>query len=369
MSPLRIKAIAKKEFIQVGRDPFSLLMAFLMPIMLLVIFGYAITLDVNRIKTVVYDQDKSTESRELIAQFRDSGYFEVEAYIEDHREIDRYMDFGKASAAIWVPRDFSKKLLARAPSPVQIVLDGSDSNTATIAQGYILAIADQYNRRFGGVRASPRVDARVRVWYNPELKSRNFIVPGLIAVIMSVIVALLTSLTIAREWERGTMEQLISTPVKVPELILGKLIPYFIIGLIDTLVAIAMSVFLFDVALRGSLALLIALSSVFLFGGLSLGILISITAKSQVLASQMAMIGTFLPAFLLSGFMFAISNMPDPLQVLTYVIPARYFVAILKAIFLKGSTLAVLGVEALLLVVYAVVIFAVANRKLVKRIM
>ncbi len=369
MSILRVKAITKKEFIQVGRDTFSLLMAFLMPVMLLVIFGYAITLDVNKIRTVVYDQDKSSESRELISRFRDCGYFTVEAYLDNHLDIDSNLDSGNAFAAIWIPRDFSKKLQARIDSPIQIILDGSDSNTATIAQGYILAITEEYNAKFRGVRAVPLVDARIRVWYNTELKSRNFIVPGLIAVIMSVIVALLTSLTIAREWERGTMEQLISTPVKTSELILGKLIPYFVIGLIDTLVAIGMSVFLFDVALRGSIVLLIALSSIFLFGSLSFGIFISIISKSQVLAAQMAMIGTFLPAFLLSGFMFAISNMPKPLQVLTYAVPARYFVSIVKSIFLKGSTLTMIGVEALLLVIYAVAVFMIANRKLAKRIM
>ncbi len=368
MSPLRIRAIAKKEFIQVWRDPFSLLMAFFMPVMLLVIFGYAITLDVNRIRTVVYDQDQSYESRDLVSQFRDSGYFDVIAYLDDSREIDRNLDSGTASAALWIPRDFAKKLRSNRASPVQIVLDGSDSNTATIAQGYIVRITGQFNERLAGGRADPVVDTRIRVWYNPELKSRNFIVPGLIAVIMSVIAALLTSLTVAREWERGTMEQLISTPVKTPELILGKLVPYFIIGLVDTLVAIGMSVFLFDVPLRGSLTLLIALSSVFLFGALSLGILISIVTKSQVLASQVAMIGTFLPAFLLSGFMFAISNMPKPLQLVTYLVPARYFVAIVKSIFLKGSSLAAIALEGILLIVYAVAVFAVANRKLVKRI-
>ncbi|MEM5788212.1 MAG: ABC transporter permease [Syntrophobacteraceae bacterium] len=368
MSPLRIKAIAKKELIQVGRDPFSLAMAFLMPITLLVIFGYAISLDVNGIRTVVYDQDRSSESRELISQFRESGYFEIVSYLESHREIDRYLDFGEAAAAIHIPNNFSKLLHSRSDSPVQVILDGSDSNTATIAQAYILAIAEQYNRRLGSVRAVPVIDPRIRVWYNPELKSRNFIVPGLIAVIMSVIVALLTSLTVAREWERGTMEQLIATPVKTSELILGKLIPYLIIGLIDTLIAIAMSVFVFDVPLRGSLVLLIALSSVFLFGGLSLGILISIVAKSQLIASQVAMIGTFLPAFLLSGFMFSISNMPEPIRVITYAFPARYFVSIVKDIFLKGSSLALIGLEVLLLVLYAVVVFAVANRRLVKRI-
>ncbi len=368
MSPLRIKAIAKKEFIQVWRDPFSLMMAFLMPIMLLVIFGYAITLDVNRIRTIVYDQDRSAESRDLISQFKDSGYFDVISYLSDQRQIDRNLDNGTASVALWIPNDFAKKLRSHQASPVQIILDGSDSNTATIAQGYIVRITEQFNGRLAGGHAALVIDARIRVWYNPELKSRNFIVPGLIAVIMSVIVALLTSLTISREWERGTMEQLISTPVKTPELILGKLVPYFIIGLVDTLIAIGMSVFLFDVPLRGSLTLLIALSSVFLFGALSFGILISIVTKSQVLASQVAMIGTFLPAFLLSGFMFAISNMPRPLQLVTYLVPARYFVTILKSIFLKGSSIAMIGLEGVLLIVYAVVVFAVANRKLVKRI-
>jgi ABC-2 type transport system permease protein len=215
---------------------------------------------------------------------------------------------------------------------------------------------------------TPLIDSRSRVWYNNELKSRNFIIPGLIAIIMSVIIALLTSLTIAREWDRGTMEQLISTPVKTPELILGKLIPYFLIGFADTILTILMSTLLFHVPLRGSVTLLLVLSGVFLFGGLSFGILISITGRTQLAASQAALITSFLPAFMLSGFLFSISNMPKPLQIVTYFIPARYFVTILKGIFLKGSTLKVLLPEALLLSLFAVLIFVAANRKFRKRI-
>jgi len=249
-----------------------------------------------------------------------------------------------------------------------VLIDGSDSNTATIAQGYTLAIAEGFSQRVRGSRVTPLIDSRSRVWYNNELKSRNFIIPGLIAIVMAVIIALLSSLTIAREWDRGTMEQLISTPVKTPELILGKLIPYFLIGFADTILTILMSTLLFNVPLRGSIMLLLGLSGIFLFGGLSFGILMSIAGKTQLAASQAALLTSFLPAFLLSGFIFSISNIPKPLQLVTYLIPARYFVTILKGIFLKGSTLKVLWLESLLLTLFAVIVFIAANRKFRKRI-
>ncbi len=368
MKLLRVKAIAKKEITQIRRDPLSLAMAFLMPVMLLFIFGYAITLDVNNLKTVVYDRDRSSLSRELVSQFRESGYFTIIAYINEYKDIDKYLDTGKAMAAITIPVEFSKDITVGRAAEVQVIVDGSDSNTATIALGYISAISELYSQRIKGIRIKPLIDPRVRVWYNPELKSRNFIIPGLIAVIMAVITALLTSLTIAREWERGTMEQLISTPVKPAELILGKLIPYFFIGIIDVVLSVLLSVFLFDVPLRGNPFLLMSLSGIFLFGGLSLGILISIAAKSQLVSSQISMIATFLPAFLLSGFMFAISNMPKPLQVFTLIIPARYFVTILKGIFLKGSSLEFLIFEAMLLSVFGLFVFAMANKKFKKTV-
>ena len=364
----RIKAIAKKELIQIWRDPFSLAMAFLMPVILLFIYGYAITFDIDKISTVVFDMDKSSLSREFVNQFHESGYFRVNSYVESYKAIDPYLDSGRARVAIVIPEDFSKNIQKGYAAQVEVLIDGSDSNTATIAQGYALAITEGFSRRIRGTPVTPLIDSRSRVWYNNELKSRNFIIPGLIAIIMSVIIALLTSLTIAREWDRGTMEQLISTPVKTPELILGKLIPYFLIGFADTILTILMSTLLFHVPLRGSVTLLLVLSGVFLFGGLSFGILISITGRTQLAASQAALITSFLPAFMLSGFLFSISNMPKPLQIVTYFIPARYFVTILKGIFLKGSTLKVLLPEALLLSLFAVLIFVAANRKFRKRI-
>ena len=305
MKLLRIKAVTKKELLQIWRDPLSLAMAFMMPVMLLFIFGYAITLDVNNLKTVVYDLDKSSASRELIEAFSSSGYFTVVGNVNQQKEIDRYLDTGQAFVVISIPKDFSEKMKTGRDTSLQVIVDGSDSNTATIALGYISAITERYSLRTRGGSITPLIDPRVRVWYNPELKSRNFIIPGLIAIIMAVITALLTSLTIAREWERGTMEQLIATPIKTPELILGKLIPYFFIGFIDVIFSVLLAVFLFEVPLRGGPLLLMLLSSIFLFGGLSLGILISTVAKSQLVSSQISMLATFLPAFLLSGFMFS----------------------------------------------------------------
>ncbi len=368
MKVSRIRAIAKKELIQIRRDPLSLAMAFLMPVMLLFIFGYAITLDVNNLETVVCDLDKSMMSRKLVAQFGESEYFTIIDSVHSQAEVDRYLDKGEALVAITIPQDFSEDIKSGRLAGLQVIVDGSDSNSATIALGYISGVTGLFSKRIAVKQSSPLIDTRVRVWFNEELKSRNYIIPGLIAVIMSVIAALLTSLTVAREWERGTMEQLISTPVKTPEFILGKLIPYFLIGFIDMLVSVLLAVFLFDVPMKGSLILLAGLSSLFLFGGLSLGMLISIVAKSQLVASQIAMVATFLPAFLLSGFMYAIANMPKPLQIITYAIPARYFVSILKDIFLKGNALHLLFFETSLLGVFALVVFAIANKKFKKRI-
>jgi ABC-2 type transport system permease protein len=339
-----------------------------MPVLLLFIFGYAITLDVNNLTTIVYDADKSSTSRELAAELTASGYFSIVRTADNQREIDAYLDSGRARVAVSIPVDFSKTIASGGTAELQVIVDGSDSNTATISLGYLSALMDIYSRRVTGVRGTPRIEPRVRVWYNPELKSRNFIIPGLIAVIMMVIAALLTSLTFAREWERGTMEQLIATPVKPSEVVIGKLLPYFLIGFIDMVISVVMAVFLFEVPLKGNLAVLTVISSVFLFGALGLGIVISIVAKSQLVASQIAMVTTFLPAFLLSGFMFAIPNMPIPLQAISRVIPARYFVAILKGIFLKGNPVRILVSDAIFLLFFAGIVFIIANKKFHKKI-
>ena len=283
-------------------------------------------------------------------------------------EIADYLDAGKARVGLTIPVHFSRDLRAGRTVELPVIVDGSDSNTATIALGYLSALSELYAARISPAPLRTPIDVRPRIWYNPELKSRNFIVPGLIAVIMMVIAALLTSLCIAREWERGTMEQLIATPVGTAELIVGKMTPYYLIGIIDMALSVVMATALFEVPFRGSLALLFVISTVFLFGSLSFGIIISIVTKSQLVSSQISVVATYLPAFLLSGFMFSISNMTRPLQVMTHIIPARYFVSILKGLFLKGNTIRILFADVVFLLIFAVITFVAANVKFRKRL-
>lgn len=376
MNPLRVWAVARKEFIHVLRDPRSLGMAVAIPMLLLLLFGYALTLDVDHVPMVVWDQSESHASREFVSRFRGSRYFSIRNHARSYAEVERAIDSGEAMMALVIPRDFAAHIESGRPVTVQLITDGSDSNTATIAIGYAEAIALTWSqelavreiRRTGGRALHVPVDVRPRTWFNSDMESRNYIIPGLIAVIMMAIAALLTSLTVAREWERGTMEQLISTPVKGRELILGKLLPYFVIGMFDVLLAVLMGEFLFQVPLRGSVALLFGTAAVFLAGAMSLGMVISILTKSQLLASQLAMVLTFLPSFLLSGFMYAISNMPQPIQVATYLIPARYFVSLLKGIYLKGVGLEILAVEAALLTGFGIGMVALANAMFKKKL-
>ncbi len=368
MKLIRVKAIARKETLQVLRDPISLAMAFLVPLFLLTIFGYAITFDIREIDTVILDRDGSSWSRELAAELKEAGYFTITRYVQQEREIEKELDSGAAKVAVMIPPDFSKRIHSGRSAELGVIIDGSDANTATIAQAYVTGIVTRFAARIEPTTLSLPVEVRTRVWYNPDLKSRNFIIPGLIAVIMAVIAALLTSLTVSREWDRGTMEQLIATPVTRYELIVGKLIPYFCIGFADTLLCIAMGTQLFHVPLRGSLPLLLLLSAVFLAGALCMGILISIIARQQLLSSQMALLSTFLPSFLLSGFMFAIVSMPRPIQFATYAVSARYFINIVKGIFLKGVTFRVVLAETVLLVVYGLIMFVLAGSKFRKRV-
>lgn len=376
MRVTRIKAICVKEFIHILRDPRSLGMAIFIPMLLLLLFGYALSLDVDKVPLVIWDQDRSPISRDFISRFDGSPYFSIHSYVSDYKAAELAIDKREAMAALIIPYDFAKKVGKSAKGDTQLILDGSDSNTATIAAGYADMITSLWSeemilkkiRKAGAWPANSAVELRPRVWFNYDLESRNYIIPGLIAVIMMVISALLTSLTVAREWEQGTMEQLISTPVKGHELILGKLLPYFMIGMTDVAIAVIMGEFLFHIPMRGSLIMLFSMSAVFLVGALSLGILISIIAKNQFLASQMAMIMTFLPSFLLSGFMSAISNMPIPLQIATNIIPARHFVTILKGIYLKGAGLRILAVETCLLAVFGIFVMIVANKKFKKKL-
>jgi ABC-2 type transport system permease protein len=376
MKPSRVLAVSRKEFLHILRDPRSLGMAVAIPILLLLLFGYALTLDVDNVPLAVWDQSASPESREFLSRFEGSRFFDVRLSAGGYAEIERAIVAGEVQAALVVPRDFTRLLQAGRTATVQFLIDGSDSNTATIALGYAEAAASGYSRdvalqaaRVAGLPdPSAPVSVRPRVWYNADMESKNYIIPGLIAVIMMVIAALLTSLTVAREWEQGTMEQLISTPILARELVLGKLLPYFALGMLDVAVAVGMGEFLFRVPLRGSAALLFGMAAVFLAGALSMGMAISIVTKSQLLASQLAMVLTFLPSFLLSGFVYAIGNMPGVIQAATYLIPARYFVSILKGIYLKGVGLSVLLGEAALLSAFGAAMVLLANRAFRKKL-
>ncbi len=349
-------------------------MAIAIPMLLLLLFGYALTLDVDKVPLAVWDQSDTPESREFIARFEGSRYFDVRLRADAYPEIDEAIASREVIGALVIPRDFGARMATGLEAPVQLFVDGSDSNTATFALGYADTVARSFSREVvvrkasasGAPRPAEPLEVRPRVWFNEDLASRNYIVPGLIAVIMMVIAALLTSLTVAREWEQGTMEQLIATPVRPPEIVVGKLVPYFAIGMLDVLIAVVLGELLFRVPLRGSVALLFVLSAVFLVGALSMGMLISIMARSQLLATQLAMVLTFLPSFLLSGFMYAIGNMPAPIRAASHVIPARYFVSILKGIYLKGVGLPVLAGEAALLSAFGAGVVLLATRRLRK---
>lgn len=366
----RLLAVSRKESIQLRRDVRSLLLAFLLPVILLILFGYAITWDVDDIATAVVDQDRSARSRELVDAFRSSGYFTITAYPERTADIGPLFDRGEVQVALVIPFDFSKKLDGGGTPQLQAIVDGSDANTATIILAYTQAVAQTFSAgiELRDAVVEPPVSAEIRVWYNEALVSRNMIVPGLVAVIMMIIAAMLTSLTIAREWERGTMEQLAATPVSRTEVIFGKLLPYLAIGLIDVVVASALGVLLFGVPFRGNPFLLMALSFFFLVGALGLGMFISAVTKSQLLATQTAMIATFLPAYLLSGFMFAIGVMPKLLQVVTFFVPARYFLVVTRGIFLKGVGIEVLRVQGLLMIAFAAIGIALAIRAFKKEL-
>ncbi len=329
-----------------------------MPALLMLLFGYAVTLDVKRVRMVVLNEDGGQESLSFVHSFIGSPYFDLHRFVQDEEEIRRLIDEGTVKMALILPTDFSKTIKSGKKAPVQLILDGSDSNTANIILSYVQAIVRDYTQektffkieRMGRKRPAPPLEVRTRIWFNEELESKNYFIPGLIAVIISIIGVLLTGQVVVREWEKGTMELLISTPVRKGELIIGKLFPYFFLGLIDLVLAILMGRLVFHVPLRGSVELLLFLSCLYLIVALAMGLTISTVAGTQLLANQMAMIIGFLPTFLLSGFTFVISNMPYWLQIITYGIAPRYYVMIVKEIFLKGSDFSLLWKESLVLV-------------------
>jgi ABC-2 type transport system permease protein len=372
----RTWAISRKELIHIRRDPISLLQIILLPIVLLLLYGYALTFDIKHVTLAIYDQERSQLSEDFINQFRGTEYFRLVKYTQSYDELQRLILERRVQAGLMLPYDFSWQYQTGKTAKGQALVDGTDSNTANIVLGYIQGVTGAYNQKLLGQRLGAKgpgrqempVDSQTRFWFNEDLESRNYIVPGLIAVIMTVVGALLTALTVVRELENGSMEGLMATPLKRTELLLGKLGPYFIIGMFDMAVVMAMGKFLFQVPLRGSPLLLIALAAIFLVATLGQGLLISVTSENQLQAFQMAMLTTFLPSFLLSGFVFSIYLMPLPLQIVSYIVPARYLVTISKGIYLKGLGMDYLWPSALMLAAAAAFFVVMSIKKFVKKI-
>lgn len=366
----RTRAIVQKEFLHIFRDPISLALVILMPALLMILFGYAVTLDVKKVPMAVLDRDRSQESSSFVHRFSASPYFSLHAFVESESQMRRLVDEGEIKMGLVLPWDFSDRVRGGKKASVQILLDGTDSNTANIVLGYAQSIARQYTQektflkveQMGQRRPDPPIEGRARVWFNEDLESKNYFIPGLVAVIMSIVGILLTAQVIVREWERGTMELLISTPVRKSEVMIGKLFPYFFLGLLDLSLAVLMARWVFQVPFRGSLVLLFLLSSIYLVAALALGLTISTVARTQLLANQLAMIAGFLPSFLLSGFTFSIPNMPTWLQVITYGIAPRYYVTILKDLFLKGVGVSFVWQETLVLIGMALAGMGIATR-------
>lgn len=383
-----------KEFIQVFRDRRMKAIVFVIPVMQLMVFGYAVTTDVNNISTAVYDLERSYESREIVRRLEASGYFNVRYYAESPKEIQDLLDRGKVTAAIQINRGFSSDLKKGRPTEIQILVDGTDSNTATVAMDYANRIILKYAKdnspqpplqinspqsplkirgeavrqgRYEWGAEGGGVDLRTRAWYNPELKSRNYNVPGVIAVVIMLTCLLLTSMAVVREREIGTMEQLMVTPLRPIELILGKTIPFAIIGFFDMILVVVVAVLKFDVPIKGALYLLPLSTGIYLLSVLGIGLLISTISRTQ----QQALMATFLyyiPSVLLSGFMFPIANMPEIFQYMTYLNPLRYSLVIIRGIFLKGNGLAVLWPQMAALLALGIIVITVSSLRFKKRL-
>jgi ABC-2 type transport system permease protein len=376
MSLRRILAVMRKEVIQVWRDPFSLLIILAMPLIQLIIYGYGVNLDVKHIPLCVYDRDATQDSQAFLKHFQATDYFDIVRVSPSYQDVLDHIDRGDCTLAVVVPAQFSERLHSGGPVPVQALLDASDNNSASIGMGYALGIVQAYSaqvqvawqQRNGLPPQAPNVTFQPRTWFNENLESMANIVPGVVAMVMAVVGAFLTSLTVAREWERGTMEQLIATPVSKLEIQIGKLVPYFAIGMIDTALCADAAVWWFDVPFHGSWTVLFACSALFLVVVLALGYFFSVTAKSQLGASQLALLVTLLPTFLLSGFIFPIDQMPIVVQWITRILPARYYVSILRDVFLKGTTVRLMAGDILALGIIAAVLITLATRAFHKRL-
>ncbi len=357
MNLKRLKALTYKESLQVFRDPSSILIAFILPLILLFLMGYAVSLDARKIPIAIISKSNSELSQKLISSFISSNFFEVD--LSKNKDIYlEQMQKSKIKAILTLNNDFGKN----SKYDIQIITDGTEPNGAGLAQNYISAVIKLWAKA-NNIYNKENIILESRYWFNPPLSSRYFLLPGSIAIIMTLIGTLLTALVIAREWERGTMEALMATPATMSEILIGKLIPYFILGMFSMLLCFIVAYFWYEIPFMGSFFILIILSSIYLFSSLSIGLLISTLAKNQFVAAQMLLIVGFLPAFILSGFLFEIGNMPQWLQYITSIIPARYFVESLQTIFLAGNIYEIFIFDAFIMILISALLFAFVLKK------
>ncbi len=374
----RLLTVAKKEILHIRRDIRTLVMVIFFPLLMLLLYGYALNFDIRLVQMALLDEDNSVESRQLIDKFISSGYFKVRYRLSIPAEMGRYLDRGAVKMVLHIPPDFSRQISANRVVPVQIILDGSDSNTANQIFGYVRVISQNYGRRImmnhlnkEGLQVSSNlrpIDFRPRVWYNPELKSTNFLIPGIIGIIMTLITVNFVSLAIVRDKEKGTIEGIMASPISKLDYILGKILPYLGISFIDLILVLIAGVWVLKIPFRGSLLLFFALSFLFFFFTVGAGLLISTLTSSQQIAWMASFLGTMLPSIILSGFVFPIENMPRPLQMITYLVPARYFISILRAIILKGLGLSYLVQETVILTLFGIVMVFLSILRFKKQI-
>ena len=367
---MRLRGLIRKEFIQIVRDPSSIAIAFLMPLALLLLFGYGVSLDAEHVPVALVVEQPDHDTASLVAAFDGTRYFAPVRYPDVPRAVTALLA-GEVDGIVRLRANFSERLRRSDGAPIQLIVNGVNANNARLIQGYAQGVWSNWLAHYSEARAQDLaipIQVDQRVWFNSELRSRNFLVPGLVVVIMTLIGALLTAMVMAREWERGTMEALLVTPVTTHEVLLGKLIPYFVLGTGGMALSVVMAIGLFDVPLRGSLWLLLLTTSLFLLVALGMGLLISVAARSQFVAGQVAIIVTFLPAFLLSGFIFDIGSMPDVVQWITRIVAARYFVAIMQTLFLAGDVWSVILPNTLALAVMAAIFLGITWRRSRKRL-
>jgi len=366
----RLRGLLRKEWLQILRDPSSIAIAFVLPVALLLLFGYGVSLDSKHVPIGIVIEQPGAEAASLAGAFRHSDYFKPQ-FFDTRQEAVAALRAHRLDGIVVIPSDFAARAKGNRDAPVQVIANGVNANSARLLSGYVQGVWSTWLTRVLDARQIPMaqpVEARPRIWFNPEVRSRNYLVPGLLVVNMTLVGALLTALVFAREWERGTLEALMVTPVTLREILLGKLLPYFVLGAGGTVLSVLMAVYLFQVPLRGSLWVLAVCSTLFLLAALGMGLLISIVTRNQFVAGMVAIVATFLPAFLLSGFLFDIDSMPAPIQVITHVIAARYYVAILQTLFLAGDVWSVILPNAAALALMASFFLGLSRRRLNKRI-